>query len=612
MHLPDSDHSRGLTAEQISAVVGISARAVRKRKGIDQFELGLDVGGVGRPTTLYDTRVLTLWGHEAPQPTKDVARRSRSDCGVPRSCTPEQWDAIVTRVKALFLANAQTNLKLAAEEATRQLQSEGTEVPLDVYKRLSRKALDHSGEYISEYRRENWEVLHQARWRKKDQAIAAPTLRYDYLQLFENAGWAGEGYGALRAWAIDVRKNDVWTKADGGFNHGKPHVMPSAIYIRDALTGYPLWMEPIGSSTESSDDIIRAYISCGIAWGTFPDICVALDNGRAMVSHRTKGVIANSLPENAWAIAAEHPALFGHAGNNSPILLNLPNVPQAPMKAALERSFLQMKNEFDATRSPHNYQGGTRTEATQLNLRSEIPIHLPTILEAGEYYRSLARWMWGDYVKRLRPDPKGPLRTFVDRGWEPSLSNAFAYYGGRPADRGEWPQGERLAKMLYHALEKPTVVKAQQGFADTVINGVYTRWMTPELSYRHAGRKVAVLPIPGDDRHAALLLVDDPHKPLYVGIAMNAVVNDMDHLAAAKLLRRNTQAAHRQEINAQLSSTEQGQWYTHDHTPILPATDDQIAGELHQSDTPVQPDIDHDSDDDDIDGLLSDADALLD
>ncbi len=589
---------RGITAEQIAEQLGISVRAVRKKKGIDRFVIGQAAGGIGRNASLYDPGALTLWpAFQAPEKIdRKSARQGRSDCGLPRKVSEELWEQVVARVKALYLANAQQNLKLACEEAERQLTAEGIEVPLDVYMRLRRTHTDHDGQYISEYRRENWKLTHQSQWRKKDTALAMPVLRYDYQSIFESAGWAGEGFGALRVWAIDVRKNDVWTEDFDG-----THSMPLGVYIRDGLTGFPLWMEPI--RTETQNDLIRAYIACGLAWGTFPDIAVGIDNGRAMIAPRTKGVIAASLPDEAWERAQSRPEIFGAGTSCSPILQNIPNIPQAVFKAALERSFRQMKDEFDATHHPRHYQGGDRKEAVQLTL-SAMPVFPTNMLKAGDYYKGLAAWLWGDYVDRSRPN-QYPL--FKERGWDTSIANVHQYYGGLPSRNGQMPEGTRLAKLLFHATEKPHIVKAQLGYIDVTINGTYARWICKELHAYH-GRRVAVIPIPGmEDERAVVMLADDKRDPVFVGFAFNGFVRHVDRIAPAKEARNDAQTHIRTQLREERESAQEGTWHTH-NTPTLPATSDRIAGELYIDPNDAEI-VDHD--DDDTDQLLSDVEDLL-
>ncbi len=600
----------GLTADQIADSIGISVRAVRKKKGVDRFVIGHASTGPGRPVTLYNPTVLALWpGFKENAVQKEEPRKGRSDCGIPRKCTAEQWQCIVDRTKALFLNNAQKNLRMACSEAARQLKAEGVEVPLNVYKRLSRDHTDHNSIYISEYRREQWDQTHDNIWRKKDLAIAMPTLRYDYLSIFESAGWAGEGFGALRAWAIDVRKNDVWVKNDGGFSTkpGQQYLMPSGVYIRDALTGYPLWMEPIAGKTETQEDIIRAYISCGIAWGTFPDIAVAMDNGKSMVAARTKGVIAASLPAEAWERADALPEIFGHKGECSPILLNLPNIPQAAFKAALERSFRQMKDEFDATRFPKHYQGGSRQEAVQLTLAA-MPVFPQAMLSAGQYYKELASWLWNDYVNTERPRSDS-LTLLKERGIAPSIRAAFEYYGGAPKQNGQWPDGERLARMLFFAAEKPSIVKAKLGYVDATVNGNYARWICKELD-GYFNRRIAVIPIPGHEKeHAVLMLVEDKREPVYIGIAANGFIRDISRLADAKKLRDETQNHIRTRLKEERDNVQEANWRNHTTNTALPATSEQTAGQLHEPITTV---TDYEIiTDDDVDDLLNQVENLL-
>ena len=607
MHLQHNIETslNGLTAEQVAQLIGVTPRAVTKKRGINQFVIGQATGGVGRSARLYHQNCLSLWPHyQAPEVDKQKSRRGRSDCGVPRKCTAEQWNVIVERVKGLFLSNAQKNLKLACEEAERQLSREGIDIPLNIYKRLSRSDTNHKGQYISEFRSQNWNTVHDSKWRKKDMAIAMPTLRYDYLSIFESAKWAGEGYGALRAWAIDVRKNDVWVKNDGGFNHDREHIMPSAIYIRDVLTGYPLWMEPIGSTSESQEDLIRAYISCGLAWGRFPDIAVGIDNGKAMIADRTKGVIAASLPDTAWSRAEEYPEIFGHSG--SPITQNLPNTPQSIFKAALERSFKQIKDEFDATRFPRHYQGGSRKEAVQLNLAA-MPVFPKSMLTANEYYKSLAHWLWSDYVNK--PRPRSGLRLFADRGWDATLTNAFEYYGGSMQKRSPMPEGERLARMVFFATENPHKVKAQLGYVDATINGKYARWMCSGLDHTVYGRKVYVIPVPGHEQERAVIMLADERDPLFLGFASNGFIQHIDQLASAKSVRNDTMKVIRDGLKEERDSVEDGEWKSHTSVVALPATSEQEAGEVWVEEAEVVEEVD---DEENIEQLLDDVEDLLD
>lgn len=387
--------------------------------------------------------------------------------------------------------------------------------------------------------------------------------------------------------------------------------MPSGIYIRDALTGYPLWMEPITGSSESSEELIRAYISCAIAWGTFPDLLVAIDNGRAMVSQRTTGVIAASLPPDAWERAQDYPEIFGRKGQCSPILQNLPNIPQAAFKAALERSFRLMKDEFDATRFPRHYQGGDRKEAVQLNLSAQ-PVFPVNMLAAGDYYKGLAAWMWNDYVNRPRPRADS-LTLFRERGWDCTIAAAFAYYGGGPKADGQLPDGERLARLLYFATEKPHVVTAQIGYVDATIQGRFGHWICGDLE-AYYGRKIAVIPVPGmEQERAVLLLVDDRREPKYIGTAVNGFVRHIDRIAPAKEARNEAQAAIRERLKEERTNVKDVRWRDHDHDTLPPATTTQSAGTLHVEEATVidVDDVPATATDPDINDLLNEVEDLL-
>ncbi|MEP7217634.1 MAG: hypothetical protein ABI876_01895, partial [Bacteroidota bacterium] len=388
-----------MTAEDIAGRVGVSKRAVLKRAGIDQFVADRASRG-GRPVNLYTATALSLWGIQTTTPSPaDKQRKGRSDHGAPRKCSAESWQLLTETARALYMASAQGNLRLACEQTCRQLAAQGVIVPIthkQLYKRLTCKNTGTDGLPISEFYRENWEAIRSSGLRKKDLALKVVTARYDWLSIFESCGWAGEGFGALRVWSIDVRHGDAWSIGDDG----KPH-LPSAVYIRCGLTGMPLMVYPI--ETESSEAIIRAVLQCMIRWQRVPDVAYAIDNGSAMVAERTLGVLNSTLPESAWERAAEMPEIFG--ANRSPILRNLPNIPRAPFKAALERSFKHIKDEYDANRFALTYQGGDRSEAVQLRVSNRPSWqYLPEVVRSStSYFSGLDEWLYSDYIARLRP-----------------------------------------------------------------------------------------------------------------------------------------------------------------------------------------------------------------
>lgn len=606
-------HAEGLTVRQLAMRLGVSERAVRKKTGLDEYCVGQITGhSGGRPAPIYDPKAIDrLWPERSPaaeEKTRTRAtRKGRADCGLPRKCTLEQWNTIVQRTFDLYMGSAQGNLKMACEEAVRQLTAEGVDVPLDIYKRLTKKRTDHNGQYISEYYRQNWELLRRSAWRKKDTAIAMATARYDWLSVFESAGWAGEGFGALRGWSIDVRKNDVWTRdADGS------HLMPSAIYIRDALTGYPLWCEPI--RTETTEALIRAYMNCGLAWGRFPDLLVAIDNGRAMIADRTVGVIKTTLPEEAWENAARWPAIFGRE-TPSPVLQNLPNIPQSQFKAALERSFRLIKDEYDAPRYPALYQGGDRKEAVQLTLAA-MPTFPKEMLSSAEYFGGLMQWLYSDYIRRERPRA---FPSAQERGIAPTIEAVFEYYGGYKA-QGSLPSGDKLAHLLYWTTERPSIVKAKLRYVDATINGRYNRWLSDALDVEMYGHKVAVLPLPGrEDDMAVLMQADDRKHPRFLGIAQGGVVRHIDRVDDVKRHVADLQRQTRDELRER-RVTSGATWQTHTEPRAIPAGPTQASGEMHHPTTEATND-DHEVNDftappvvvdDDTAELLRDAQRLLD
>lgn len=527
--------AEALSIRDLALRLGISTQAVRKRQGLEQFMVNIVTKGSGNRCLMVRPEALQLWGVDPISPP----RSRRSDKGKPRKCTDEQWAAISMAVRGFYLVNAQANLKLACEEVVRQAEA----LPLtatQIYKRLTRKT--------SEFYSDNWELIRRSALRKKDISLALPTDRYDWLSIFESLGWAGQGFGALRGWTIDVRKNDVWT-LDETTGSGE---MAQAIYIRCALTGFMLWVEPI--PTETSEAIIRSFLKCMIAWRRVPDLFIAIDNGRSMIAERTLGVLASALPQEAFERATEFPEVFGQMG--SPILRNLPNIPRAPFKAALERSFKLIKDEFDAPRHPLQYQGGSRAEAVQTTVANRPPWHFnkASLVAASAYYQDLERFLHAEYLTRPRPR-MFPL--LVERGMTPSIDCAFTYYYTPGAEN--LPHGDRLALLLYFATEKRPIVHACLGYVDCTINGQFWHCVSPRLDHRMVGRRIAVLPIPGSDQ-AILVLCDDPSHPTYLDTVPNAFVRSAERLAEIRSQVMSAQDEIRAKLRAARASTPDMAW----------------------------------------------------
>lgn len=517
-------HGKELTATAIARIVGITERRVRARVGIDAYLIGHRATG-GRMANVYRSEVLELFGRKAVNPeeqAQEFDRKRRCDEGLPRNCTQLEWDGIIRVVRALYLQNAQTNLKLACEVGQRVAASKGQRWPIghaQVYRRLARKGMGRNRQYLSEYYREDWEAMRRSLLRKADVAKSVmPTMRYDMQSLMESMSVAGAGYGAGALWVLDARKGDSWT-SEG---------MAYAIYIMDGLTGFPLWVEPIPSESETKADVARALLRCCWAWRMRPTVGIALDNGRAMSSKEVVGLMEHLLPRTAWEVAEKFPELF-HDG--SPIVRNLPNIPRAPWKAAIERSFRRLKDEHDATMHAMVYQGGTRAEATQLRLSQQLKLPKQIVSQMG-YFGGLAQYLWGDYILRERPD-KFPL--FVQRGMTPSIANVWQYYYDPTAS--EMPDGESISYLLYHAMwasKKVGFVRCELGSASATIDGQLWHLVSTKFGRGVAGRTVAIVPIPDTDEAVVMLVDDDKDDPHYLTTCPNFHVRRTDQLHLRK------------------------------------------------------------------------------
>lgn len=552
---------RGMTAEDLAAALGVSARAVRKREGIEAYVCG-QVPGPGRPRQLYSPDALGLWGMALPvAPEPRQQRGARSDRGQVRGCTPEEWQSLCSIVQGFYMASAQPNLRLACEQAINAVRSAGTEPVLthqQVYKRLTRRdTVD--GIHVSPYYREGWEIVHQSRWRVKVTALGLAKRRFDWQALWEDLGWAGRGMGALRGWSIDVRMGDAWTRGHDGAMH-----LPAAVYIRDCLTGMPIWVEPV--ETETADSIIGAMLKAMMAWQRTPDICFVIDNGASMVAQRTMGVLRSLLPASAWDEAARYPELFG--AEASPIMHNLPNIPTSPFKAALERSFRLIKDEYDSSRHSLTYQGGSRQEAVQLRVTHRATHeYLPeaVISSTANYFAGLGDWLYSDYVARERPRM---FPTLERRGITPSIGAAFQYYYD---PRPQLPMGERIAHLLYWASRRRQPVRAQLGYVDATIDGEYWHCLSAKLDHHTYNHPVMVLPIPDTD-FAILMLVDDPQRPVYLDTARNGYIRTAEDLREVTPLAREVQGNVRARLREARERIEVRTWETtHPALDVRPA-----------------------------------------
>ena len=509
---------QAMTVQEISSAIGITPRAVRTKAGIDAYFAGRESSG-GRPADLYRSDVLELWQTPKSLSADEATRRrNRSDEGLPRKCTREQWDAIVCQVRALYVQSAQANLKLACEVASRSAVDAWPVTHKQVYRRLNRTDLGSDHKYLSEYRSEGWEYLRLSHLRKADMAKKyMPTTRQDIQSLMESMTVAGAGFGAMSLWVLDLRKNDAWT-SDG---------ITSSIYIMCGLTGMPLWVEPVPGRTETKADVARAIMKCAFAWGKRPTVGFALDNGSAMKSEEVRGLLATLLPDSAWECAEMFPELF-HDG--TPIVRNLPNIPRAPWKARLERQFKQIKDEHDATMYANAYQGGSRMEAIQHSISSQLT--LPRILSSSDQYNTdLGRYLWGDYIQRERP---AMFPLFVERGMTPSIGNVFQYYHDPTSNL---PKGEEVAYLLYHAMRasnraggKVAVVTAELGHASATIAGKSWHLVHSAFGRGVVGQKVAIVPIPGMNEAIVMLVGKNPNDPRYLCTCENFIIRDVSQL----------------------------------------------------------------------------------
>jgi hypothetical protein len=273
-------NNNGFTAAQLADHVGVTRRAVSGRSGIEDFLIGLENSGNGRPVKLYSADALKLWSVD-PKTIKEIKskkyRKGRTDKGIARSMSHDTWLVGVKLVKELYLNQAIDNVQLCCEEAEKRLIDAGySDVSAkQLYARIMRNEPKRNmyGPFFSDPEG-NWKSIRNSRLRVNATKLSAATARYNLFAMLENAGIAGDGFGAGRIIVIDDFKRDSWTLRDG-----KLH-MPGGVGFVDALTRKPLLLLPTESIT--TNVVAVGILTVVNRYGLLPDTVWVMENSKAM------------------------------------------------------------------------------------------------------------------------------------------------------------------------------------------------------------------------------------------------------------------------------------------------------------------------------------------
>lgn len=560
-----------MTAEQIADNIGISRRAVLKNRNIDNFFAGLfpNPSGTGRPVKMYRPEALSLWNKsddEIRSAAKKAERKSRGDKGSVRKskngdtwATPEQIKTAVELTKQLYINNAQRNLRLACEQAGKMLKSDPAFIEITgarLYRRLQRK----DQYFRSEYFTENWEAIRMKKFKVKDHAMnSAGSLRYEYWRIMEGAGIARPQQGACNVIVIDDFKRDAWSQKDGKLE------MPVGIAYLDGLTGYPLLILPTPSIT--TEAVAAGMVMVAYAYGLPEQAIWVMENSRAM-----KNVNIEMLARSMYTKEELYDFDNGKVdwvkevfyGQTGPVIRSLSHIPKHAFKAKIERFFKIVKDEFDATRFPLNYQGGSRQEATQLTLAAmpmavgqetkDLPTSFYTV-EYEQYWEELYKWMYSDCIMRSRPVmlSEWAKEKTQETGARvsPTINECFNYYRNNEYKREVDPQ--KIAYLLYWAQPdrhhpKNLWTVRQTLFIQPTIDNKHLNLFSEAISESVIGRKIATIPIPNAPDRFLLFLADDPERPEFLCIAEDFTARDSKKVP---VMRRRVQVA-REAINERL------------------------------------------------------------
>lgn len=552
-----------LTVQQIAEAVSRHNSSIRRKLAKHpELEAGKFIKN-GQEVTAYLPKALELWNVSndiIKASAQSVTRKSRADRGSIRSVKEELMLKAIDMTRAYFVNTPKCPLKFACEHTVKILNKCGIyEIKTStLYNRLRRKGKTYTKngrtyrEPVGEFYgnplagKPNWRQLQKRNWRKKETGIDGAKLRFSNLDMLEDAGMAGAGFGVGRIIIIDDFKRDagVTVMKDGK----KQLAAPWGVAFIDALSRYPLLLLPC--ETVTTNVVATGIAMVAFQYGIYDDTVWMLENSKSMKNINIEGLVRSLYTdeqlrkfdngEHQWITDL----MYGQRG---PIINNIPNIPSHIFKGTVERFFKLIKDEFDGIYFPGNYLGGNRTETTQLNMSSKPIIIENTYNEfipgtytvsMDEYWNQLFDFTYSDLINRERPVMH---REFAKKyGFEPTIKNVWEFYGGLNTERIPKLTEERLAYVLYFAQperQKNRVTIRHSGHYSCVIDGRPINITMRELHSGFIGRKVATVPIPHNENHFAIFLADDIKEPHFIGIAEDMTVT---RISEAPRMRAHT------------------------------------------------------------------------
>lgn len=416
-----------ISTDELAHILGVSKQAILKKPQIEKYVYGKFSFG-GRPKIFFHSEILTLFGLK-PQDVVTHNRKVRADKNVPR-VLPENLElAIVERAKQIYLSQGNRNYILnAVRYASSELWDNGYSEYFDsvnklveyIYKRrIKGKSKTFIG-YADRY--PTWETQWERIWKKADIALKKTAVKqYKLIDLLEDCKLIREGYGAATLWVIDDHKGDsfIYSESEKAYK-GK---LPNATYLMDALTGKFLDFivgEPTTLAVATL--IIRNALRYGLP------LAISLENSRAMKNIKLDNLINALYPDDMLKIYRENNGDWFHElfpNRTSPIVRNIPHIPDSILKARIERMFREFR-EHDGAYFPETYQaGGIDPVQLKISTTPKQPIQL---YSEYNYYASLKNWLDTAYCEKIRY--KMFDRFFQKTGLQPTIANVWQYYGG--------------------------------------------------------------------------------------------------------------------------------------------------------------------------------------
>lgn len=494
--------SDNLTFDDIAEMVGISRRAVMKKKGIDNYVISKISCG-GRPKTILHPDVLNLFGvtyHKEDDSLKPKKVRSHKD--VPCKVTPEREQQFLEAALNIYLSQGNRKyIENSCIKAAAEIWDEYYAGVFDSYSKMAeyfykRRITRNDRGFVGyAYRNPSWETQWLRNWKKHDTALKrVPTLRYKWIDIMQDANVIGNGFGAASIWALDDHIGDSFM-SDSAKN-GYKGTLPKGLFLIDGVTGMWLdYMEGEVTSTMLVHMIIRNIMKYGLP------LAIMLENSRVMKNLRVDGIIEAMYPDKYLEFCRQDNAnwfntLFPRA--TSPIVRNLPHIPRAPFKARLERLFQDIKR-WEGYIFPETFQSGG-LDPIQLRCQN-MPVQPNDKYTVENYVESINYFMQEVYPKKIRTQMFDSFNNIS--GLTPTIENVWNYYGGENPGTHKAPSTANLGTALYYLskldIEDNKIIrreaKALPGRVSCTVNQREYVFTDAKLA-EYEGKKIQIVFIP--------------------------------------------------------------------------------------------------------------------